>query len=127
MRLLAAMHKQSSLCSRLYMHNYPHTRLSPPQPPPAKTTPPPPPQGPQDQGQHPQVRPHLPLVLHRARQAAQQGPHLPLPRQQVLHRVQDRRLYGHRHVGVWGEAQGAGGWGGGLVLFAGVGWEGVSW
>ena len=32
-------------------------------------------QGAEDQGQHPQVRPHLPLLLHRPRQAAQQGAH----------------------------------------------------
>lgn len=45
-------------------------------------------QGVEDKGQHAQVRAHLPLLLHRPRQAAQQGPNLTLPRQQVLHRLQ---------------------------------------
>jgi hypothetical protein len=44
-------------------------------------------QGAEDQGQHAQVRPHLPLLVHRARQAEEQGAHQPLPGQQVLHRV----------------------------------------
>ena len=44
-------------------------------------------QGTEDQGQHAQVRHHLPLLLHRAGQAEEQGPHLALPGQQVLHRL----------------------------------------
>jgi hypothetical protein len=44
-------------------------------------------QGAEDQGQHTQVWAHLPLLVHRARQAEEQGPHQPLPGQQVLHRV----------------------------------------
>ena len=40
----------------------------------------------QDARQHAQVRPHLPLILHRPRRRQEQGPHLALPRQQVLHR-----------------------------------------
>mmetsp|Transcript_72401 Transcript_72401/g.234246 ORF Transcript_72401/g.234246 Transcript_72401/m.234246 type:complete len:297 (+) Transcript_72401:669-1559(+) len=47
---------------------------------------------PQDQGQHAQVRPHLPLVLHRPGAAEEQGPHLPVPRQQVLPGLAHRLL-----------------------------------
>ncbi len=45
-------------------------------------------QGAEDEGQHAQVRPDLPFLVHRPRQAAQQGPYLPLSRQQMLHRLQ---------------------------------------
>ena len=45
-------------------------------------------QGSKDERQHPKVWPDLPLLLHRPREAAQQGAHLPLPRQQVLHGLQ---------------------------------------
>lgn len=55
-------------------------------------------QGAEDQGQHAQVWTHLPLLLHRARQAEEQGPHLALPGQQVLHRIQARRCNSTLHV-----------------------------
>ena len=54
----------------------------------------PPPQSPEDQGQHAQVRPHLPLVLHREGVRQEQGTHLAVPRQQVLQRLEIRLLLG---------------------------------
>ncbi|XP_072717211.1 dynactin subunit 1 isoform X6 [Ciconia boyciana] len=44
-------------------------------------------QGSEDAREHPQVRAHFPLHLHRASGRQEQGAHLPLPGQQVHHRL----------------------------------------
>lgn len=57
-------------------------------------------QGAEDAGEHPQVRAHLPLHLHRARCRQEQGADLALPGQQMhhclAHRLLLRWVWGHR-------------------------------
>ena len=58
------------------------------------------PQCPQDARQHAQVRSDLPLDLYRSRVRQEQGPHLALPRQQVLDRLASRLVPRHAHQPV---------------------------
>mmetsp|Transcript_3264 Transcript_3264/g.11291 ORF Transcript_3264/g.11291 Transcript_3264/m.11291 type:complete len:330 (+) Transcript_3264:140-1129(+) len=65
--------------------------------------------GAQDAGQHAQVRHPLLQQLHRARGHQEQGPHLPVPREQVRHGQPHRLLQRRAHVALRGGAAAAGG------------------
>jgi hypothetical protein len=64
-------------------------------------------QRPENQGQHSQIRSHLPLHLYRSRRCQKQGPDIPFPRQQVFHCLAYRLFPGQPDQQVWRSVEGA--------------------